>query len=90
VFKSLRADGQYLWGLIIAAVLPWDVFSENRADLSCGYSLGLCVKYTRINTLFSYGATPPRGSGGPGPTDCRGFRITLIGHTTLGRTPLDE
>ena len=50
--KSLRADGQCLWRLIIAAVLPWNVLSDNRADQSCVYCLGLCVKYSHINTCF--------------------------------------
>jgi hypothetical protein len=37
--------------------------------------------------LFFHGAAAPSGSG---PHHYRGFRITLIKHTTLGRNPLDE
>ena len=36
--------------------------------------------------FFSNGATAPSG---PGPPHYRGFTITHVRHTTLGRTPLD-
>jgi hypothetical protein len=42
---------------------------------------------TKIKLFFSNGSTAPRG---PRPPHYRGFTITLIRHTTLGRTPLDE
>jgi hypothetical protein len=42
--------------------------------------------YITLGTFFLQIAQVPSG---PGPTHYRGFTITL-GHTTLGRTPLDE
>ena len=36
--------------------------------------------------IYSHGT---RALGGPGPSQCRGFTITLR-HTAVGRTPLDE
>jgi len=81
------ADDQCLWRLIIAAMSLWDVFCDNWANQSCIYCLGLCVKYVDIKTFFFRGSTR---SGGAGLTDCRGFTITLIGPTTLGRITLDE
>jgi hypothetical protein len=41
---------------------------------------------TEVN-FFSHGATNPSE---PWHPNCRGFTITLNGHTTLGRTLLDE
>jgi hypothetical protein len=40
-----------------------------------------------IRIFFCHGQTVPSGLG---PPFCRGFTITLIGHTTIGRIPLDE
>jgi hypothetical protein len=44
------------------------------------------MKYSFDNILFSNGTSESRW---PGPPHYRGFTITL-GHTTVGRTPLDE
>ena len=50
----------------------------------CLLSWSLCQ--VQIKTVFRASTRPS----GPELTDYRGFTITLIGHTTLGRTPLDE
>jgi hypothetical protein len=44
----------------------------------------------RAMFFFSYGSTAPRGPRPPLFFFFRGFAITHIRHTTLGRTPLDE
>jgi hypothetical protein len=61
-------------------------FWKQGWSVVCLLSWSLC-QVCWCKHFFLMEQTP---ASGPGPTGYRGFTITLIGHTTLGRTPLDQ